>query len=367
MAAQLCGEREILTYDNAAYQPLTPSNCLSLPFLVVPDYAQLMASPAAIIPGAEQLHSKHSKLGWEIIQSLVLDGISSSHTRRAYSQALEEFFIWFQDEPGRQFHKATVQKYRVELQNKGLAPSSINLRLSSIRRLALEAADHGLLSPEVAAAIARAKGVKHSGTRIGHWLDHEQSRRLLALPDLTTLKGIRDAALLALLLGAGLRRAELANLKFAHLQQREGRWLIADLLGKHGRVRTVPIPQWAYDDIARWQQAAHLTAGPIFCSLSRHGYVNRDGISPQAIFTIVKGYAALLGTEIAPHDLRRTFARLAHEGDAHLEQIQLSLGHSSVVTTELYLGLKQDLQNAPCDHLGLDVQQRSGSIVDRGV
>jgi len=73
----------------------------------------------------------------------VLDGLASPHTRRAYSQALEEFFIWFQDEPGRQFHKATVQKYRVELQNKGLAPSSINVRLSAIRRLALEAADHG--------------------------------------------------------------------------------------------------------------------------------------------------------------------------------------------------------------------------------
>jgi len=308
-----------------------------------------MASPA-IIRFAEQ---HHSKPGWEIIQSLVLDGIPSPHTRRAYSQALEEFLIWFQDEPGRTFHKATVQKYRVELQNKGLAPSSVNVRLSAIRRLALEAADHGLLSPEVAAAVTRAKGVKRSGTRLGHWLDREQSQHLLALPDLSTLKGIRDAALLALLVGGGLRRAEMANLNFTHLQQREGRWLIADLLGKHGRVRTVPIPQWAYDAIARWQQAAHLTAGPVFRSLSRHGYVHPDRISPQAIFTIVKDYAARLGLEIAPHDLRRTFARLAHEGDAHLEQIQLSLGHGSVVTTELYLGLQQDLRDAPCDHLGL--------------
>jgi integrase len=56
---------------------------------------------------------------------------------------------------------------------------------------------------------------------------------------------------------------------------------------------------------------------------------------------------------VVPHDLRRTFARLAHLGHAHLEQIQLSLGHASAQTTERYLGLEQNLVDAPCDHLGL--------------
>src|SRR4051812_27574606 len=67
---------------------------------------------------------------WRIITGLVLDGLSSRHTRRAYSQALEEFLIWFYDEPAREFNKAAVQKYRAELEIKGLAPSSINVRLS---------------------------------------------------------------------------------------------------------------------------------------------------------------------------------------------------------------------------------------------
>src|ERR1700694_2701010 len=80
---------------------------------------------------------------WTFITSLVLDGITSRHTHRAYSQALEEFLIWFHDAPAREFNKATVQ-YRTELEIKGLAPSSINVRLSAIRRLALEAADNGL-------------------------------------------------------------------------------------------------------------------------------------------------------------------------------------------------------------------------------
>jgi hypothetical protein len=99
---------------------------------------------------------------WGIITSLVLDGLSSRHTRRAYSQALDEFLIWFRDEPGREFNKAAVQKYRAELEIKGLAPSSINVRLSAIRRLALEAADNGVMAPELAAGISRAKGGWHA-------------------------------------------------------------------------------------------------------------------------------------------------------------------------------------------------------------
>lgn len=291
--------------------------------------------------------------GWNIITALVLDGISSRHTRRAYSQALDEFLIWFRDDPGRVFNKATVQKYRTELETKGLAASSINVRLSAIRRLALEATDNGLMAPELAAGIARAKGAKRSGVRLGHWLTAEQVARLLAAPDLTTIKGIRDSALLALLVGAGLRRSELAALNCDHFQLREGRWLIADLIGKQGRIRSVPIPRWAHLAVTRWVVAAGITEEAVFRGVTRHGQVTSCRLSPQAVFEIVKVYAAQLELKVAPHDLRRSFARLAHLGQAPLEQIQLSLGHASVVTTEIYLGIKQDLVDAPCDHLGL--------------
>src|SRR5579862_9141513 len=114
--------------------------------------------PPAIALADRQGHP--DKDDWEIITALVLDGLSSRHTRRAYSQALDEFLIWFRDEPGRRFNKSTVQKYKAELEAKGLAPSSINVRLSAIRRLALEAADNGLMVPELAAGIGRAKGAK---------------------------------------------------------------------------------------------------------------------------------------------------------------------------------------------------------------
>ena len=293
---------------------------------------------------------------WSLVTSLVLDGIGSHHTRRAYSQALEEFLIWFRDSPGREFNKATVQKYRTELQTKGLAPSSINVRLAAIRRLALEAADNGFVAPELAAGVARAKGVRRAGVRLGQWLTSEDAHRLLKLPNVATLKGARDRAVIALLLGAGLRRSELSRLDLSQIQQREGRWLIVDLTGKHGRIRSVPIPEWVYITIAYWTTSARIVEGAVFRAINRHGQVRQSEISPQAVFDIVKIYAAQQGIGVSPHDLRRSFAKLAHVGQSPIEQIQLSMGHASLLTTEIYLGIKQNLVDAPCDHLGLTIQ-----------
>ena len=76
-------------------------------------------------------------------------------------------------------------------------------------------------------------------------------------------------------------------------------------------------------------------------------------MSPHAIYSVVRRYTEQLGWSIAPHDLRRAHAKLAFAGGARLEQIQLALGHTSVRTTERYLGVQQDWDDAPCDHLGL--------------
>ena len=102
---------------------------------------------------------------WNAMQRLVLNGLSSPHTRRSYSQALGVFVIWFCSEPGRLLTKAVVQEYRVVLERKGLAPSSINVCLAAIRKFALEACDNGLLAPEIASAISRVRGAKQSGVR----------------------------------------------------------------------------------------------------------------------------------------------------------------------------------------------------------
>lgn len=113
-----------------------------------------------------------------------------------------------------------------------------------MRRLAYEAADAGLLSPELAAGVRRVKGVKRLGVRLGNWLTADEARWFWQAPDPAALKGQRDHAILAVLLGSGLRRLELADLDFRHLQQREGHWAIVDLIGKGGHIRTVPVPDW---------------------------------------------------------------------------------------------------------------------------
>ncbi len=178
--------------------------------------------------------------------ALVLDSLSSEHSRRAYTHALGEFFRWYEaNDAGGGFTKAAVQRYRSDLEGRELAPSSINLRLAAIKKLASEAADNGLLAPETAAAIGRVKGAKRAGVRAGNWLSKPQALELLGAPDRSTLKGKRDRVLLCLLLGCGLRRGELAQLDLSDIAQREGRWVIIDLIGKHGRIFTVPMPSWA--------------------------------------------------------------------------------------------------------------------------
>ena len=76
-------------------------------------------------------------------------------------------------------------------------------------------------------------------------------------------------------------------------------------------------------------------------------------LGAQSIFETVAGYGDRIGVRITPHDLRRTFSKLAHQGRAPLEQIQITLGHASIQTTERYLGLRQNLHDAPCDRLGI--------------
>ncbi len=163
----------------------------------------------------------------------------------------------------------------------------------------------------------------------------------------------RDRVLLGLLLGCGLRRGELAALGFASVAQREGRWAIVDLVGKHGRVRTVPMPSWAKAALDGWA-AAGIAEGPVLRRVDKAGRVGPGPIQAQSIFETVAGYGLRTGLgKITPHDLRRTFAKLAPQGQAPLEQIQITLGHASIQTTERYLGLAQNLHDAPCDRLGL--------------
>ena len=152
-------------------------------------------------------------------KSAVLDSLRSPDSKRGYRHAVDEFIQWYCSEPRLSFNKVVVTRYRIFLENRQLAGGTINGRLAAVRWLAYEAADAGLLSPELAAGIRRVKGVKKLGVRLGNWLTAEEARRLWQSPAADILKGKRDRAILAVLLGCGLRRRELADLDVRHLQR----------------------------------------------------------------------------------------------------------------------------------------------------
>ncbi len=285
----------------------------------------------------------------------VLNTLGSPQSQRAYRFAIDDFIAWYCSEPRISFNKTVVLRYRIQLETRHLAPATINLRLAAVRRLAYEAADVGLLSPELAADIRRVKGAKRLGMRLGNWLSAEDAKRLLLCPDQQTAGGKRDRAILAVLLGCGLRRAEAISLTVEHFQQRDDHWAIVDLLGKGGHIRSVPVPGWVKRAIDVWTAAAGIESDRLFRCVTKLGQVWGNGITEKVVWHVVRKYAAKtkLG-QIAPHDLRRTCARLCHVAGGELEQIQFLLGHVSVQTTEQYLGCKQRFRSAVNHRIGIE-------------
>jgi hypothetical protein len=197
--------------------------------------------------------------------------------------------------------------------------------------------------------------IRRIGVRLGNWLTAEQGRRLLDYAPPKTPRGLRDHAMVAMLIGCGLRRAELLALNLESIQQREEHWVIANLVGKGGHVRTVPIPTWVKSAVDAWTTAAAITHGPVFRAINKAGRVWGDGMSAKVLWDVVRAAAARAGIDkLAPHDLRRTCARLCHLAGGELDQIQFLLGHVSIQTTERYLGCKQKLRIAVNDRLGIE-------------
>jgi len=112
-------------------------------------------------------------------KTAVLNSLTSTYSQRTYEHAILEFIDWYCSEPRLAFNKTVVTRYRIALEQKHYAPSTINLRLAAVRRLAYEAADCGLLSADLAAGIRRVKGARRLGVRIGNWLTAEEGKRLL--------------------------------------------------------------------------------------------------------------------------------------------------------------------------------------------
>ncbi len=215
-------------------------------------------------------------------KSAVLNSLSSRDAQRGYRHAMDEFIEWYCSEPRLSFSRTVVIRYRTHLESRKLAPGTVNLRLGAVRRLAYEAADCGLFSPDLAAGIRRVKGVKKVGVRLGNWLTAEQGETLWQSPDSERLKGKRDRALLAVLLACGLRRHEEAvELNFSHLQQREQHSAIVDLIGKG--VTYEPCRCRIGLNLDAWLTGAGITSGRLFRRVNRAGRVWGESITEKVV------------------------------------------------------------------------------------
>jgi site-specific recombinase XerD len=246
----------------------------------------------------------------ERIVDMAVNGLDSEHSKRAYRRALADFLEWYAEHGGG-LAKATVNDYRAWMVKVGVPESSINQRLTAIRRLAREAADNNLIDDATARSIERVTGIARRGAPAGNWLTKDQAEALLNAPDTTTLRGKRDRALLGVRVGCGLRREEAAKLTFAHIQQREGRWAIVELVGKRNKLRTIPMPAWAKALIELWATAAGLQDGYVFIEVTQTGKLvtgNTTGraegskmripkghTTPQSIMRMVKAYGSQIG------------------------------------------------------------------------
>jgi integrase len=284
-----------------------------------------------------------------LLRKMVLDSVPSPHSRRNYAKALDHLFAFCASRP---LSRALLMEWRAGME--ALSPSTVNVRLSAVRKMVGEASRNNMIGSEEAASLTDIPNIRQKGTRLGNWLTREQAKELLAVPIRSTLKGKRDYAILALLVGCALRRHELANVSIEEIQLRENRWVIADLRGKGGRVRTVAVPMWVKQAVNAWTVAAGIEEGKLLRPVLKSGKVVGESLSDWAVWSVVEQSAREIGIErFGAHDLRRTCAKLCRKNGGDLEQIKFLLGHSSIQTTERYLGSEQEIAVAVNDNLGL--------------
>lgn len=264
----------------------------------------------------------------------VLSGLSA-HTVRAYKRHLEAFLAWYTSQRFPGLSRAVVVAYRGYLQAQGKRPPTINQALSAIRLMVGEAAENGKLDRETAAAIGRVRNIKSQALPAGRALASGELYALLNACEAGPA-GVRDAAMIALLYSAGLRRGELAGLDLADYDAALGELKI--LHAKGNKQRLVPVQNGAAAALADWLKARGDWPGPLFCPVYRSGHIKPDRLTTQAVYHIIQKRARLAGLEkrISPHDFRRTVIGDLLDRGADMVTVQHLVGHSKPETTARY-------------------------------
>ena len=280
-------------------------------------------------------------------------------TKRTYARELRAFISWFKANSFLYpdgFSRAAVLDYRDAMLSAGRGAVSINVALSAIRKLAQESADRGLMEEARAGRIESVAGVQRQGKRLGNWLTLPQLKELLATPPPTTPnRGMRDRTALWIMGACGLRREEAAGLKYGQLQDRDGRAVFVDVVGKGNKLRSVPVHALAAVAICRWCEHASISEAEsyILPTIDNPDRITTRQADGARLYDACIRYCRAKGLTFRPHDLRRTFAVLAKRGGADYEDIRQALGHASITTTEVYLRAPMALDRAAADKIDL--------------
>jgi site-specific recombinase XerD len=316
--------------------------------------------------------------------------IPSDADKHARSR-LGRFVAWLQ-EHGTPWHDPDLAAYRDAMLADGYAASTVSAHLSTVRaqyqrllrdndvrdgleiaaRDGLEAQGDAYGPADVEALVKRKLARLENATDAANSpvktrtrqdvadsehlrLTSAQASALLAAPGVGTLQGLRDTAVIAVMLCTGIREAELCALDVADLRQRLGGELALHVReGKGCKERLIPYGDldWVLAVVDAWLRAAGIESGPVFRGLYKSGRTLRPGrLSVRAVQYILARYPVTVGGELVtarPHDLRRTYARRLYEAGMDLVAIQQNLGHADVKTTLGYIGtLDAEQRRAP--------------------
>ena len=290
------------------------------------------------------------------IVEVSLSGLSSN-TKRAYQGRIDLFLSWLELDQEK-FSRDSVQRYlSIHCSS---AASVWNQSIAAVKKLSSEAAANGWISRDDSDRISTIQSKTERGSKAGVWLTRTQAKEIIRLPDPDTLRGARDSAVLHLLLGSGVRRFELSGLRWNQLRFVEDRWRLMNIVGKGGRIRTITLPDWCVASLFQWAawmmyvDSTSFSADSVIRRSFRWRSVKRR-LSESAVRNIVVYYSSLAKSRCAPHDLRRTYGKLARKGNAPIELIRDSLGHASVQTTEKYIGAGEEANAG--DFIFLDLEQ----------
>ncbi len=276
----------------------------------------------------------------------ILAGQIRESSRAMYARDIAAYATFAQQEQVDPLEAATFARWRTALAAESdYSPHTINRMLAAVKRLMAEAAEQGYLSHERAGQFADRRGVKvralkerlkeHARTSLAP----ADMRRLAALPDVSTLKGKRDAALLHTLASSGIRVSEAASLTTDVIQATTGGYLL-QVTGKTDETpRQAPLSVEAYQAIQTWLAARPVASSSIFTANNGRG--NRWSARPmttQAIEQLVSSYAEGAGLpHVKPHDFRRFVGTQLARQD--IRKAQLALGHKSIATTARHYDL----------------------------